>query len=675
MAEFTVEFRDRNFDPIPMQDLSFSARQWAGSRSRGPTQAEVFASGSKEAIWSLSEKLGFELRIKNANGTVCWWGKFTRIEMQYGSRTVGLSLDDMANKIRVRYSHDAPGGTVSGTTEWTEDARSIVQYGIKTLTENADQTTLAEAEYRRDTMLEFKSLPVGTASGGSGSALAPGMATARIYGIGWTETLAWQPYEQLQGRLVQDEGGKEQIMGYGFTEALGFKNHVNTVHSVGGYFLNLPEGTLLELSGMAANNGTFTVDTATEDEFETYTASTISFESTDDIKDSAAGLTFIRNHEMIEIIGSSGQDGFHYTDSASHNHVTTDTGFGGQITNEAAGASITIDQGNSITVAENVTRAAPGAAATVVAHGKRIDQSFTIPETGSFTVGEVIVRVRKVGTPSAGVKVSLANDSAGSVGTLIEAITVAPADISDTLDDTLFAFANTSTLTFGTTYHVVVQVDGGVDSPTDYYMVDVAEADESGVAPYTAGTLKVWNGSSWVARTPAASLAFEIWGHQTTTQQLIEVVSAAGQFGLSVSVRNSSSLPKRQYRVGKFDALNEFDDLLEAGTNGAKRLIVKPQIGSRTLVIEQEADPDSIRDLVWRDDDKLYWPTGAPFEPGVLVPGRWVTLADVPVSVSRLARISPMFVEKDSYNADTDTHDLDPRGARSVWDLGKIKNG
>lgn len=675
MAEFTVEFRDRNFDPIPMRDLSFSARQWAGARNRGPTQAEVFASGSKEAIWSLSEKLGFELRIKNANGTICWWGKYTRIEMQYGSRTVGLSLDDMANKIRVRYSHDAPGGTVSGVTEWAEDARSIAQYGVKTLTENADQTTLAEAEYRRDTMLEFKSLPVGTAAGGGGSSLAPGMATARIFAIGWTETLAWQPYDQPQGRLVHDDGGKEQIMGYGFTEPLGFKSQENTIHSILGNFLNLPEGTRLQLSGMAANNGTFTVDVATEDDIETYTASTISFEATDDILDSAAGLNFVRNNEMIEVSGSSGQDGFHFTDSISVGHVTTDTGFGGQITNEAAGASITIDQGNRITVAENVTRAAPGAVATVVAHGKRIDQSFTIPETGSFTVGEIIIRVRKIGAPATGVVVGIYTDTAGDVGAQIEAVTVSASDISDELGDTLFAALNTTTLTFGTVYHLVAEVFGSGDSPTDYYMVDVEEAGEDGVAPYADGVLKLWTGTQWTARIPNASLAFQIWGHQTTTQQLVEVVSAAGQFGLSVSVRNSSSLPKRQYRAGKYDALNEFDDLLEAGTSGAKRMVVKPQIGSRTLVIEQEPAVDSIRDLVWRDDDKLYWPTGAPFEPGVLVPGRWVTLADVPVSVSRLARISPMFVEKDSYNAESDTHELDPRGARSVWDLGKIKNG
>jgi hypothetical protein len=45
------------------------------------------------------------------------------------------------------------------------------------------------------------------------------------------------------------------------------------------------------------------------------------------------------------------------------------------------------------------------------------------------------------------------------------------------------------------------------------------------------------------------------------------------------------------------------------------------------------------------------------------------------LSISRLARISPMFVEKDAYTADTDTHEPDPRGARNVWELGKIKNG
>lgn len=675
MPQFTVEFRDQLFAAAPVGNLSFDPRRWTGSRSRGPVDAEVFAAGTDKDVWALAEKLGYELIIKNENGTRCWWGKFTRIEMSYDGEMVGLSLDEMSNKISVRYSYDAPGGTVSGVTEWAEDAQSIAKYGIKELIENADQTTLAEAEYRRDTMLEFKSLPVGTSGDPSGN-LAQGQATAKLYAKGWTETLAWRYYAQPQGRLVHDDGGTEQIMGYGFTEPLGFKNHVNTIHSVAGNFLNLPEGARIQISGLSGvNDGTFTVDTATEDEAETYTATTISFEATDDIKDSASGLTFIRNHEMIEVTGSSGQDGFHYTDSTSHNHVTTDTGFGGRITNEAAGASITIDQGNSITVEENVTRAAPGASATVIAHGKKIDQSFTIPETGSFTIGEVIIRLRKVGTPTGGVTVGLRTDTAGVPDfPAVEAITVAAADISDTMDDIGFNFANTSTVTYGTTYHIVVEVAGGVDSSTGYYMVDIADAEADGVAPYSGGALKLWTGAAWVARVPNGSMAFQIWGHQTTTQQLVEVADAAGQFGLGVVIRNSSTLPKRQYREGNYDGLNEFDDLLNAGTSGSKRLVVKPAIGTRTLIIEQEPDPDLLTDLVKRGG-KIYWPTGAPLEPGVLVYGRWLTLASVPVSISRLARVSPMFVEKDTYTADDDTHDPDPRGARSVWDLGKIKNG
>jgi hypothetical protein len=673
MEQFTVEFRNRDFEASPVGDLALTARRWSGSRSRGPVDAEVTASGTREAIWSLCEKLGYEIIIKNANGTNCWWGQLVRLEMTYDGEMTGLSLDDMANKIRIRYSYDAPGGNVSGTTEWAEDTQSTTRYGIKTLTENADQTTLAEAEFRRDTMLEYKSLPIGT-EGEANSNLAQGMATAKLFCRGWTETLAWQPYEQPQGRLVHDDGGAEQIMGYGFTEALGFKNHVNTIHSVAGNFLNLPEGVRLQLSGMAANNGTFTVDVSTEDEFETYTASTISFESTDDIKDSASGLTFIRTHEMIEIIGSSGQDGYQYTDSGSHNHVTTDTGFGGQISNEAAGASITIDQGNSITVAENVTRAAPAATATVVAHGMGIGQSFTIPESGSFTVGEVVIRARKIGTPTGGIKVSICNDSAGVVGSIIETVIVPAADVGEAMDDIGFNFLNTSTLTFGTTYHIAIAVDGLVNSATGYYMIDVAEAGDDGIAPYTGGTLKLWTGSTWVARVPNASLSFQIWGHQTTTQQIVEVVDAAGQFGLSAVIRTSSTLPKRQYREGKYDALNEFDDLLNAGTSGSKRLIVKPAIGTRTLIIEQEPEPNANEDLM-RKGGKLFWPGGAPLEPGVLVYGRWITLANVPLSISRLARISPMFVEKDAYTADTDTHEPDPRGARNVWELGKIKNG
>lgn len=672
-SKYTAEFKDRSFNIKKAPDATFSPVRWSAHKSRGPLDCEIEVTGQLPALWELAQWLRYEITIRNEFGTRCWWGCFTGIEITSGSTTIGLSLDEMYNRVAVRYSYDAPGGQLSGETDWIDNAASVLIYGIKELMQNESETTPDEAADLVSTILDYKGLPVGTVafSGGETS----GLPTARIFGKGWVETLAWRYLNLPQGRILHEEGGTEQAMGFGFTGSLGFKRHENTIHSIDGKWLNLPVGSRIEISGLASNNGTFTITQATGDVVENYTATTISFESSDDILDSASGLGFVRNHEVLYITGSTNNNGYHRTDGAEVNHVTTDTAYGGVISNEDAGPSITIVQGNSIVVEERVITAVPGATATVVVHGKRIDQSFVLTETGSFLVGEVILRIRKVGAPSAGVKAGLYADSAGAVGTLIEAIVVAAADIAEDMDDVLFSFAHTSALSSSTTYHLAVEVDGMTDSHTDYYMIDLEEAGADGVAPYTGGTLKVWTGSAWVTRTPNASLTFQIWGHQETTEQIESLVTTAGQFGLSVDIRNASGKFTRQYRDGVTDALTELDALLDRGTTADKRLMLRLVSGTRTMVVEVEPEPLSLNDLIWRSDARLYWPTGAPFEPGVLPVGRWITLADVPTSINSVAKISPVFVEQASYDAVAERHEITPRGARSVWDLGKIING
>jgi len=669
LSKYTVQFRDRSFNLVKAPDVEITPVRWSAHKSRGPLDCELELTGQLPALWELAQWLRYQISIRNEFGTECWWGCFTGIDITNGATTIGLSLDEMYNRVAVRYSYDAPGGQLSGETAWTDSAASVLIYGIKELMQNESETTPEEAGDLVSTILDYKGLPIGTVA--FGGAQSEGLPTARIYGKGWVDTLAWRYLNIPQGRILHEEGGTEQVMGYGFTAPLGFKRHENTIHELDGKFLDLPVGSRIEISGLGSNNGTFTVAQATGDAAVTYTASTISFEVSDDILDSASGLGSIRNHEVLYITGSSGNSGYHRTDSAEVNHVTTDTAYGGVMSNEDAGPSITIQQGNSIVVEENVITAVPGATATVVAHGKKIDQSFTLTETGSFLVGEVIVRLRKVGTPTGGVTVGLRTDTAGVPDfPAVEAITIAAADIGEDMDDILFTFAHTSTVTYGTTYHLVIEVAGGTDSHTGYYMVDVDE-DEG----YTGGTLKVWTGSAWVARSPAASLSFQIWGHQQTTNQIATLVSTAGQFGLSVDIRNASGKYTRQYRDGVSDALTELDALLDRGTTADKRLMVRLPTGGRTMIVEVEPSPAPNNDLIWRSDAKLYWPTGAEFEPGVLPVARWVTLADVPASVNSVAKISPVFVEQAAFDATSERHEITPRGARSVWDLGKIING
>ena len=667
MSEFTCEVRDRQDSTFRPSGLRLMVKRFSMHAKRGPLACLVEASGNEEALWVLAGWLRYGLRVTSPRGTLCWWGFLNELELELAGLSVGLSLNEMRNKIAIRYSYDAPGGQRSGITAYDEDDLSVLTYGIRERIENASDTTYTAAISLRTTMLDWLGLPLGTPADGAGAAGPP---LARLYGRGEIETLGWRYYANPLGRVVHDEGGSEQVLGYGFTSELGFKSGANSIHEITGKLGGLPAGARIQISGLSANNGAFTVAEGSDDAAFIYIATTISFAPSDDIFDSTSGLGFVRNHEMIHVSGSTNNDGYHYTDSAAAGTVTTDTAWGGTINSESAGASVTLRQGNSIVVEETVAMALPGATATVVGHGMKVAQSFTLPTAGSWTVGEILVRLRKVGSPADSVTVSLRTDNAGAPNyPPIESITIAASGIAASMDDITFAFANTATLTSGATYWIVIERTGA-NEHANYYVTDV---DEN--AGYSDGTLLLWTGAAWVARSPDASLSFSVWGHQATTTQIGTLVTAVGQFGLGVTVRNASGISTRQYRAGTYDGLTEFDKLLDIGTNAGKRLLARLAPGTRTIIVEAEPTPDVSNDLIRRRVGQYYWPSGAPLESGVLPVGRWVTLAGVPVGVSQIARISPVFVEEAEYDVASGRVAITPRGALSPWDIGKVRNG
>lgn len=664
MNTFTIEFFDRNFSPVPAPNgVVLTPRSWGGEEIGGPKQAEISGTGNEASCWRFAEWLRYGFQIRNNNGTICWWGELHGVEITVGALTVGLSLDEMSNRIMVRFSYDAPGGTVSGTTNWSQDDFSVATYGAKELVVSASKTPLASATARLASELAKRAWPVGTPNLGD-PAQDDRAASVVLHGKGWPWTLDWKYYAQPTGRIVYDVGGTDQVLGWGFSAPLGFTHADNRIHNIDAKWVGLPTGGKVQISGLGANNGAFTVTQATSEAIDTYTANSIFFETNDDIKDNAGRLAFVRNHEMIQVSGSAANNGYHRIDGTGDDHITVDETWNTTISNDSAGASVTIKQGSSIEVAEAVSNALPGSTATVVAHGMKVAQAFTLPTTGSWTPGEILVKLKKSGAPGDGVKVSIQTDSGSAPSaTILDSVTVAASNIGSTADWISFMLAMTATLNYGTTYWLVIERTG-VNSNTDYYVVDVD--DQAGYA----GALRLWTGASWVARATDADLAFQIWGYKETTAQMQDVASACGQFGLSLVVSTASGLYERQYRDGGYTGWSEILDLVGRGTASGQRLLVAPWPGRRELQVYAEPTANAGSDLLWRRDGRLYYPGGAPYESGQLPVGQWITLADVPASINSTARLSPIFASACEYDPAAGRWRITPRGASDVWDLG-----
>lgn len=88
-----------------------------------------FPATLEEALDWLVNGLGRSVQVFSPEAETCWEGRLTTIEAQFGQERRSMSLDGMANRIRVRYTKAGLG--TPGVTVATSDTTSQELYGIK----------------------------------------------------------------------------------------------------------------------------------------------------------------------------------------------------------------------------------------------------------------------------------------------------------------------------------------------------------------------------------------------------------------------------------------------------------------------------------------------------------------------------------------------------------------
>lgn len=623
----------------------------------GFDRAQIEATGPTDGLWALLRWLGYFVRIRNDAGDAVWFGLIYEATLRTGALEVGLSLDQMYNRIAVAYTTTgADGAAERATTAWAEDAESVARYGYKELLHTAADISPAQATALRDTLLATLSKPRAHLSLESGQ---PG-ATLRCSGL--CETLGWRYYSQLAGLEEHVDGGQEQPIGQGLTAAtLGFTQD-GRIHDTGNRLDALPKGHNVRVSGSTSNNGTHLLDASGKDG-SSYTASTISFDPSDDVADSANGLSFLAADDIINITGSASNNGLRRVKTAAAGALTVSTP--PTIITGAVGPSVTIAQAGSIKTTSIFTNELPAATVTLTVHGQKVAQSFSLAASVSWTVDQVAINVKKIGAPGDSVKVELCADSAGAPGTVLASATVAAASIYATMNWVAFDLGNTATISYGSTYWLVISrtVANDIDN---YYAVDVDEG-----LGYSRGALKVWTGAAWVARATDADLAFRVLGAWETTKQIQEIYNACNQFFAALDLVDSSGVDSLQYRDGDGAGWAEVESLAAAGSSTGRRLLVSstPDRVLRVQLQEQAGD----NNLLLSTDGALRMPTGRLLPAGHLPTAKWVRLADVPGNVDALASLANIFIERAEWTSGRLR--LEPQGAPNVWDLGQVDQG
>ena len=670
MSEFTIIVRDIDDNLVPINPrLIIEPERWADAAPGGPHSASIRVSGPYQAIRELFQWLGHRLFISSGQVPDAWHGMISAIDLTLGPVQYRLDLDDVANRIQILYTYeDVNGETVITQTDWATHQPSINRYGYRELRQSESDLDDAQADALLVRVLDALALPHASIDVDKSSE-----STAMLYGEGLWNTLANRYYSNTVGRIeYTGNSGTEQPLALGFTtDAIGFTVDRN-IYEHDTKFAEFETGLQFVVAG-TSNDGTYTAaggSSATEQD--AYTADTIYFEGADDIKDYALGLEWIRTGEYAKVIGSSSNSGFHLISSANDGHVTTREGITGTIAGESSGPSITIEQGGTIAVEQGVASyevpgtAAPGA--TVYAYGYKIAQAFYNESGAAFTLARIGIRIRKVGEPTADVVVRLYGNNAGVPGSLIESATIDVADIGTSSAWEWATFANTTTLATGTAYWIVIETSDGAVDAENYFRVGINEE-----AGYESGPFIVHDGSGYVARSPAADLEFKVWGEVETTEQIETIITDAGQFIDSVSIRTDSGISSNQYRDGLSKVKDEVESLLNSGTSAGGRL--NATVTTDATVVVESADQPTAPLYVLGNDGVLRHRIGAAVGPGKTVAGEWVEIDDAPGGTDDMVVTNILYVSSSEYDAISGRLRLQASGTPDPWAVGAVVQG
>lgn len=666
-------FQTRDFAGVmAFPQVTFTVTRYSFAAVGGPDQATLAAGGQADALWELLNWLRAPVELVDDEGTARWWGYVHEVIVQVGRVQIGVSLDTLYNRVNVVYSYVEPGTNAVGTranTGWAQYDDSVSEYGTRELLHSLSGDTPTSATAARDTALAMMQLPRPVLT----PSYAQGEASATLTLRGWWYTLEWTYFARTAGIESHTTGGTAQTLGLGFTgTTVAFEAATKYISDLNAQLGAFVAGTVLAVTGSASNNGSYTVDQGTTQVQETYTATTISFDvtgTTYKIADSAKGLGVLAAHDVIQITGSSANNGYYRVTSVAGDG--SEAFFAQAVVDESAGASVTLTIGHHVRVTATLVDEMPGASVTITAVGMQAAQSFQLGSSEVWNAYSIKILAAKVGTPTDNLTVELCANGGGAPGAVLASGTITGSTLTTNREWATATLSSYVALALSTTYWVVVRRSGSND-PTNYYTVGV---DES--LGYPRGTLLLWTGAAWVARTPDADMAFQVTGVEETTVQITRIENDEGQFFAGTLIDDASGLYTSPYRDGDGTALAEIAALLKRGTTNDRRLLATVTRDRYLEVYEEPELSTSTIELLMGSDGMLRLPLAGTLDGAVAPVGKWCQFVDMPTTVdmSLLADPAFFFVELAEYDPVAQMWLVTPRGAPSPWELSAIVDG
>ena len=666
VGDFAVAVYTRADKPVALPaGLALRPTRWGEDVVGGYDTATIEAQGPESALSALANWLRYGVEIRGAGGLL-WAGRIGEISLRLGNATVTLSTERMFNAINVIYSYTADdGGGETGETGWLVDDANANEYGRKDALHSAGgEITKDQALAMRLTVLnaclQTGAIP-DVALDGGGEEYA-----ATLQCSGAFSDLDWRYYEDAAGYESHEEtGGGRVLLGWGLTaNTIGFVGAPNNrILDFGGKLTALDEGDQVKVGGSTGNNGAKVIKAPVDGDPQSYTANTIDFDPSDDIRDSAQGLGFIRSKEGIRVTGSPNNDGYYFIgEVTAPNRVEASAGYGAlPIQSDSAGPSVTIAMAHNVETETALAHELPGATVTLTAYGQQTAQGFQVVN-GPWQAGEVAVHVAKHGAPTDDLVVEIRADNGGLPGVVIASGLLD----SDNVPPKTRAWRSVQmvtpvTLTNGVPYWINVKRLGAAD-PDNYYSLSI-DTD----ATYTRGSLRLWDGGAWQTRAAAAHMPFKVWGTLDTTEKIREIVQACGGGVRDAYAQTPAGVRTRKGRDGRSTAGDEVRQLMKMGDSLGRRMFGIVREGG-TLAIDYETAAGTAP-MLWREDGKIRRADGGLLPNGVLPVGRWVQVEQFLVG-SQPVQGGAFLVGHAEYDAEQGAWSLRRLDTRDPFDIG-----
>lgn len=247
--------------------IEWNTRRFSWRAMGGPHRATMTGVGGDAFLAGVLDFLRVPVELYDELGELVWWGYVHEVKLRKGLIEIGVSLDRMANRIKVRYTKLTVGedATETAVTAFGENSNSSGVYGRKELVYDAGDLILDEAgaEQLRDTRLNDVALPIPLAEF---AASAPEVTTIEMECRGWWETLTWQLYSQGVGRYnyLDTKGGRIQPIGQaayttGTTITWEEQGANHWMYDTAAAMLRYSAGQIVVVSSSNNNDGTYTI--------------------------------------------------------------------------------------------------------------------------------------------------------------------------------------------------------------------------------------------------------------------------------------------------------------------------------------------------------------------------------------------------------------------------------